>query len=125
MTFVKHICMLVVVAIISLAFPQQTSAQQTYFTVDSDGSGKSVQINKNRAKLSKLRNDVVVTQNKLRQAGPQAKDAADNCNTGDKLRWNGTAWSCLDESDHHQACHQHELFGWLHLGQLRGVERLE
>jgi hypothetical protein len=78
-----------------------TYAQETFFTVDSDGTGKSVQINKNRAKLSKLRNDVVVTQNKLRQAGPQAKDEADNCNTSHKLRWNGSAWSCLEESDHH------------------------
>ena len=85
----------------TFAFPQITNAQQTFHTVDSDGSGKSVQINKNRAKLSKLRHDVVDTQNKLREAGPQAKDAADNCDAPEKLRWNGTTWSCLDESDHH------------------------
>ena len=101
MAFVKHICVLVIVAIVSFAFPQQASAQQTFHTVDSDGSGRSVQINKNRAKLSKLRHDVVDTQNKLREAGPQAKDAADNCDAPEKLRWNGTTWSCLDESDHH------------------------
>lgn len=106
-------------ALLSLGFVGEAVAQQKLFAVSGQGRGsqadarQSAQITKlesengdRKAETTQNANDIAdhetrITnnENELATIKPHAKQAQQNCAAGEVIKWDGTTYSCVSESD--------------------------